>query len=87
MGSYWRKIKYEHEGEYGSTDVSYIYVNLITTCDTTIFYDSKGEYMFATESWTKGKNLIDVIGKVYNDWDGSDSEYLDDEDFKLLNIT
>ena len=39
MSSEYRKIKYNEEGPYGSTDEFYLYVHYHNTCDVTNIYD------------------------------------------------
>ena len=55
------KTEYSLEGSYGSTEKTTLYAWHNNSCDVTSFYDSGGEFLFATHLWDFGNDLMDAI--------------------------
>jgi hypothetical protein len=51
MSSNYRKIKYQTEGPYASTDEEYLYIEYNATLDYTRFYNQFGDELFTCHEW------------------------------------
>jgi len=81
MSSQYRKIKYETEGPYGSTEEKWLYVWSHDTVDIVHIYDNDGERLF---SYSETRfNMGDAISAIAN-WDEEKLEMMTPEDFKII---
>lgn len=46
MGNNYKKIEFESEGNYGSTEKHWLYIKSNRTCDYTTYYDENGNVLF-----------------------------------------
>lgn len=51
MGSNYKKIEFESEGSYGSTEKHWLYVEANRTCDYVNIYDESGQRIFGFGEW------------------------------------
>ena len=58
------KTEYSVEGPYGSTEKRTLYAWLNNSCDVTSFYNERGEFLFATQEWDSGNDLLDAINRL-----------------------
>jgi len=69
MGQNYKKIEYESEGNYGSTEKHWLYIESSRTCDYVNVYDEKFKRIFGFGEWGNfdmGQALI-VILSNWND--------------------
>jgi hypothetical protein len=81
MSSQYRKIKYETEGPYGSTEEKWLYVWSHDTVDIVHVYDNDGERLFSYSE--TGFDMGDAISAIVN-WDEEKLEMMTPEDFKII---
>jgi hypothetical protein len=81
MSSQYRKIKYETEGLYGSTEEKWLYVWSHDTVDIVHVYDNDGERLFSYSE--TGFDMGDAISAIVN-WDEEKLEMMTPEDFKII---
>jgi hypothetical protein len=68
MSSKYRKIKYETEGPYGTTEEKYLYVWSHDTVDVVHVYDDNGEELFCySETGFDMSQALAVIGTNWQD--------------------
>ena len=65
MSSTYKKIKYEQEGSYGSTEKKTLYVHFNNTSDYITFKDEDGDTIFGFGEW--GFDLGQAIVKVLSE--------------------
>ena len=82
MNSQYRKIKYETEGPYGSTEDRYLYVWSHDTVDIVHIFDNDGEELFSFSE--TGFNMGDALAVVFTNWKDDRMEQLTPEDRKLI---
>jgi hypothetical protein len=82
MSSQYRKIKYETEGPYGSTEDQYLYVWSHDTVDIVHIFDNDGEELFSFSE--TGFNMGDALAVVFTNWKDDRMEQLTPEDRKLI---
>jgi len=82
MSSQYRKIKYETEGPYGSTEDQYLYVWSHDTVDIVHIFDNDGEELFSFSE--TGFNMGDALAVVFTNWKDHRMEQLTPEDRKLI---
>ena len=82
MSSQYRKIKYETEGPYGSTEDQYLYVWSHDTVDIVHIFDNDGEELFLFSE--TGFNMGDALAVVFTNWKDDRMEQLTPEDRKLI---
>ncbi len=82
MGRNYKKIKYEEEGSYGSTELKYLYVAYSRSCDETCYYDERGNLIFCHGD--RDFNLSHAIHVANTNWNDPRMEDLTDEDFRMI---
>ena len=82
MSSQYRKIKYETEGPYGSTEEKWLYIWSHDTVDITHIFDNDGEELFSFSE--TGFNMGDALAVVFTNWKDDRMEQLTPEDRKLI---
>jgi len=61
MSSQYRRIQFETQGAYGSTDKEYLYIRYNGTTDTVDVHDQRGNHLFTFDEWgdfDMGKALV-----------------------------
>ena len=81
MSSQYRKIKYESEGPYGSTEEKWLYVWSHDTVDIVNVFDHDGERLFSYSE--TGFNMGDAISAIAN-WDEEKLEMMTREEIELI---
>jgi hypothetical protein len=81
MSSQYRKIKYETEGPYGSTEEKWLYVWSHDTVDIVHVYDNDGERLFSY--FETGFDMGDAISAIAN-WDEEKLEMMTREEIELI---
>jgi len=81
MSSQYRKIKYESEGPYGSTEEKWLYVWSHDTVDIVHVFDENGERLFSYSE--TGFNMGDAISAIAN-WDEEKLEMMTREEIELI---
>jgi len=82
MSSQYRKIKYETEGPYGSTEEKWLYVWSHDTVDiTSVFYDN-GEMLFCYSE--TGFNMGQALAIIGTDWQNERMEMMTREEIELI---
>lgn len=64
MESNYKKIEYETEGIYGSTEKHWLYIESNRTTDVVKFYDEDGEFIFSFGEWGNfdmGRALVTAL--------------------------
>jgi len=82
MSSQYRKIKYETEGPYGTTEDKYLYIWSHDTVDITHIFDNDGEELFSFSE--TGFDMGDALAVVFTNWKDDRMEQLTPEDRKLI---
>jgi hypothetical protein len=82
MSSQYRKIKYETEGSYGTTEDKYLYIWSHDTVDITHIFDNDGEELFSFSE--TGFDMGDALAVVFTNWKDDRMEQLTPEDRKLI---
>jgi len=82
MSSQYRKIKYEEEGPYGSTNERYLYVWSHDTVDVTHVYDDKGEELFCYSE--TGFDMGQALAIIGTDWQNERMEIMSKEEIDLI---
>lgn len=80
MGCNWKKIQYNEEGAWGSTEVRTLYIKSSRSCGVTTYYDQWFNALFAFGEVEN--NLLDAIVKSSRNW--NDLEDLTEEEFKSI---
>ena len=81
MSSQYRKIKYETEGPYGSTEEKWLYVWSHDTVDIVHVFDNDGEILFSYSE--TGFDMGDAISAISN-WDEEKLEMMTREEIELI---
>jgi hypothetical protein len=81
MSSQYRKIKYETEGPYGSTEEKWLYVWSHDTVDIVHVFDNDGERLFSYSE--TGFDMGDAISAIAN-WDEEKLEMMTREEIELI---
>jgi hypothetical protein len=81
MSSQYRKIKYETEGPYGSTEEKWLYVWSHDTVDIVHVFDNDGERLFLYSE--TGFDMGDAISAIAN-WDEEKLEMMTREEIELI---
>lgn len=81
MSSQYRKIKYETEGPYGSTEEKWLYVWSHDTVDIVHVFDDYGERLFSYSE--TGFDMGDAISAIAN-WDEEKLEIMTREEIELI---
>ncbi len=82
MSSQYRKIKYETEGSYGTTEDKYLYIWSHDTVDITHIFDNDGEELFSFSETVF--DMGDALAVVFTNWKDDRMEQLTPEDRKLI---
>ena len=82
MSSQYRKIKYEEEGFYGSTEERYLYVWSHDTVDITHVYDDNGEELFCYSE--TGFDMGQALSIIGTDWKNERMEMMTREEIDLI---
>jgi hypothetical protein len=72
MSSQYKKIKYETEGPYGSTEEMYLYIHSHDTCDVVNVFDHFGDYLFSCSE--TGFDLGQAMAVAFTDWENKRME-------------
>jgi len=70
MSTSYRKIEYDEEGAWGSTDKRYLYVSYNSTVDGITVLDDHGDILFSFTEWSPfdmGKALNVILTDYYNE--------------------
>ena len=81
MSSQYRKIKYETDGPYGTTEEKWLYVWSHDTVDIVHIFDEKGEILFSYSE--TGFDMGDAISAIAN-WDEEKLEMMTREEIELI---
>ena len=81
MSSQYRKIKYETEGPYGTTEEKWLYIWSHDTVDIVHVFDENGERLFSYSE--TGFNMGDAISAIAN-WDEEKLEMMTREEIELI---
>jgi len=82
MSSQYRKIKYETEGPYGSTEEKWLYVWSHDTVDITSVFDDNGEMLFCYSE--TGFNMGQALAIIGTDWQNERMEMMTREEIELI---
>jgi hypothetical protein len=82
VSSQYRKIKYESEGPYGTTEEKWLYVWSHDTVDVVHVFDDSGEELFCYSE--TGFDMGQALAVIGTDWKGERLEKLTPEDFKKI---
>ena len=82
MSSQYRKIKYESEGPYGSTEEKWLYVWSHDTVDITHVFDDNGEKLFSYSE--TGFDMGQALAIIGTNWKDKRMEELTPEDFNKI---
>ena len=82
MSSQYRKIKYETEGPYGTTEDKYLYIWSHDTVDITHIFDNDGKELFSFSE--TGFDMGDALAVVFTNWKDDRMEQITPEDRKLI---
>ena len=66
MGSSYKKIKYDTEGPYGSTEERWLYVEFNRSSDITTVYDDGGDIMFSFSE--TGFDMGMALNVILSNW-------------------
>lgn len=86
MGCNYKKIEFDTEGVYGSTQKSWIYIKSSRTTDSITVYDKNYEKLFSFTEWDEfdmGKALV----IAFTDWNNEKMLDLTNEEIKGLKQT
>jgi hypothetical protein len=83
MSSQYRKIKYEIEGPYGTTEDRYLYIWSHATVDVVHVFDDTGKELFCFSE--TGFDMGSALAVAFSNWNDSRMEKLEHDDFKLIN--
>ena len=82
MSSQYRKIKYESEGPYGSTEEKWLYVWSHDTVDITHVFGDDGEELFCYSE--TGFDMGQALAIIGTNWKDKRMEELTPEDFNKI---
>ena len=82
MSSQYRKIKYESEGPYGSTEEKWLYVWSHDTVDITHVFGDDGEELFSYSE--TGFDMGQALAVIGTNWKDKRMEELTPEDFNKI---
>ena len=82
MSSQYRKIKYETEGPYGSTEEKWLYVWSHDTVDITSVFDNDGERLFSYSE--TGFDMGHALAIIGTDWQNEKMEMMTREEIELI---
>jgi hypothetical protein len=82
MSSQYRKIKYETEGSYGSTEEKWLYVWSHDTVDITHVFDNDGEFLFCYSE--TGFDMGHALAIIGTDWQNEKMEMMTREEIEKL---
>lgn len=82
MSSQYRKIKYETEGPYGSTEEKWLYVWSHDTVDITHVFDDDGKRLFSYSE--TGFDMGYALAIIGTDWQNEKMEMMTREEIELI---
>jgi hypothetical protein len=82
MSSQYRKIKYESEGPYGSTEEKWLYVWSHDTVDIVHVFDEDGERLFSYSE--TGFDMGQALAIIGTDWQNEKMEMMTREEIELI---
>jgi hypothetical protein len=82
MSSQYRKIKYETEGPYGTTEEKWLYVWSHDTVDIVHIFDHDGERLFSYSE--TGFDMGQALAIIGTDWQNEKMEIMTREEIKLI---
>ncbi len=82
MSSQYRKIKYETEGPYGSTEEKWLYVWSHDTVDIVHVFDNDGERLFLYSE--TGFDMGAALAVIGTDWQNEKMEMMTREEIEKL---
>ena len=82
MSSQYRKIKYETEGPYGSTEEKWLYVWSHDTVDIVNIFDDDGEMLFCYSE--TGFDMGQALAIIGTDWQNEKMEMMTREEIELI---
>jgi hypothetical protein len=84
MGCNWKKIQYNEEGSYGSTEIHTLYIKSSRSCDWTTYYDDQFNPIFSCGD--RDNNMLDAIVKSHTTmWDNLE-DLTSDEFQKVIKL-
>lgn len=82
MSSQYRKIKYETEGPYGTTEEKWLYVWSHDTVDIVHIFDDAGERLFSYSE--TGFDMGQALAIIGTDWQTDKMEMMTREEIELI---
>lgn len=82
MSSQYRKIKYDTEGPYGTTEEKWLYVHSHDTVDIVHVFDDSGKELFSYSE--TGFDMGEALAVIGTNWKDERMEKLTPEDFKKI---
>jgi hypothetical protein len=82
MSSQYKKIKYETEGSYGSTEEKWLYVWSHDTVDIVNVFDDSGKMLFSYSE--TGFDMGQALAIIGTNWNDERLVKLTSEDFKKI---
>jgi hypothetical protein len=82
MSSQYRKIKYETEGPYGTTEEKWLYVWSHDTVDIVHVFDDYGERLFSYSE--TGFDMGHALAIIGTDWQNEKMEMMTREEIELI---
>lgn len=70
MSSNYRKIEFETQRAYGSTEKKFLYIHYHNTCDHVWVYDQDGDLLFLFDEWgdfDMGKAIVIALTRFKNE--------------------
>lgn len=83
MSHNYRKIKYEEEGPYGSTEEKYLYVDYNATSDYTTIYGNEGQYLITLSEWGNF-SMEDAMVTIISNFSDPKLEYLGEGEYEKI---
>ena len=85
MSHVFKKITYEQEGTWGSTEIRTLYCHQNNSCDIVSIYNDKGEHLFSYSD-TEDRNLFNQLVLLVNSEIGENGvEHISSEERHLVN--
>lgn len=80
MSSSYRKIQYESEGPYGSTEERYLYIKSNNSSDVITVYDDDGDYVFSFSE--TGFDMGQALVTALTDWQNLKMEIVSQDEWE-----
>ena len=83
MGNNYRKIEFDIEGDYGSTEKDWIYIKSNRTCDAVTIYNKNYNELFSFTEWGDF-DMGCAIVIALTDWDNGKMKHLTIDEINKL---